>query len=338
MKGRNIPVVVLAGFLGSGKTTLLNHLLANSLDVRIGVIVNDFGSIGVDAMLVGGQADAMVSLGNGCLCCEVGEGGVAALLDQLADVDADVDVIVIEASGIAEPGTLVQLVLSCENPHLRFGGLVEVVDAAEVEDTRARHPELDRHLALADLLVLNKIDRVDAATTERALALCRRANDRAPVVSTCHGVVDPRLLFDIRTVAGRQLMLGQALEHSDDGDHSGHLHAGYDSVEFTAGKPLDPRRFVDFLDSRPSGVYRIKGFVHFGVPGYRQRFTVHAVGRYLRFDRSEWPRGEPRATQLVLIGSGLEPELLDAALRACVRTGPADPDAMLAVLRYTFEG
>ncbi|MHA6793145.1 CobW family GTP-binding protein [Pseudonocardia bannensis] len=338
MKGRKIPVVVLAGFLGSGKTTLLNHLLANSLDVRIGVIVNDFGSIGIDAMLVGGQADAMVSLGNGCLCCEVGEGGVAALLDQLADADAEIDVIVVEASGIAEPGTLVQLVLSCENPRITFGGLVEVVDAAEVEDTRARHPELDRHLALADLLVLNKIDRVDAAAHERALALCRRVNDRAPVVSTRHGVVDPRLLFDIRTVAGRQLMLGQARDHHDDGDHAGHLHAGYESVEFVTDEPLDPRRFVEFLDSRPGGVYRIKGFVHFGDSRYRQRFTLHAVGRYLRFDRSGWRRGEPRRTQLVLIGSGVEPARLVAALRACVRTGPADPDAMLAVLRYSFEG
>nr|WP_275404293.1 GTP-binding protein [Pseudonocardia acidicola] len=131
-------------------------------------------------------------------------------------------------------------------------------------------------------------------------------------------------------------MLGQATDH--DGDHSGHLHAAYDSVGISIEQPLDPRLLVGFLDARPTGVYRIKGFVHFGVPGPRQRFTLHAVGRYLRFDRSSWARGEPRQTQLVLIGSGVERDRIDAAVRACVRSGKPDPDDMLAVLRYTFDG
>ncbi|MDT7696571.1 MAG: hypothetical protein QOI75_5938, partial [Pseudonocardiales bacterium] len=210
MRSERIPVLVLAGFLGSGKTTLLNHLLANSLDLRIGVIVNDFGSVGVDAMLVGGQADGVVSMGNGCLCCAVEEGGVGPMLDRLARRRAGVDVIVIEASGIAEPGVLVQLVLSCENPRITFGGLVEVIDAAEFERTRAKHTELDRHVGLADLVVINKADRVDPTALQRVEDLCRAVNGRAPIVATSHCVVDPRLLFDISVVTGRQLMLGQS--------------------------------------------------------------------------------------------------------------------------------
>ncbi|MFC5995166.1 CobW family GTP-binding protein [Pseudonocardia hispaniensis] len=336
MRSRRIPVLVLAGFLGAGKTTVLNHLLATSLDLRIGVIVNDFGSIGVDAMLIGGQADGVVSLGNGCLCCTVGEGGVGPLLDRLAHPGTDIDVIVIEASGIAEPGVLVQLVLTCGNPHITYGGLVEVVDAAEFEATRRRHPEIDRHVGLADLVVLNKADRVDPARLWRVRRLCRDANDRAPIVPASHGALDPRLLFDIRVVAGRQLMLGQVAQACD--DHDGHLHAAYDVCSFVSDRPLDPRRFVDFLDRRPTGTYRVKGFVHFGTSGHRQRFGLHAVGRYLRFDRSPWPRGEPRRTTLELIGSGVDHDPLHAALRACERTDPADDDAMLAVLRYTFSG
>jgi G3E family GTPase len=336
VRTRRIPVLVLAGFLGAGKTTLLNHLLATSGDVRIGVIVNDFGSIGVDAMLVGGQADGVVPLGNGCLCCAVGEEGVGPLLDRLTAPGSDVDVIVIEASGVAEPGALVQLVLTCGNPRTTYGGLVEVVDAAEFEAVRRRHPELDRHVGLADLVVLNKADRVDPARLWQVRRLCREANDRAPIVPTSNGAVDPRLLFDIHLVPGRQLMLAAVDDRCSGNDHSGHLHDAYEAVTFGSDRPIDPRRFVEFLDRRPAGTYRVKGVVDFGVPGHRQRFVLHAVGRYLRFDRSPWPRGEPRRTAVELIGSGVDGAALEAGLRACERDEPADADAMLAVLRYTF--
>ncbi|GAY09778.1 GTP-binding protein [Pseudonocardia sp. N23] len=336
MRGRRIPVLVLAGFLGAGKTTLLNHLLAHSADVRIGVIVNDFGSIGIDAMLVGGQADGVVALGNGCLCCEVGEEGIGPLLEKLAGPSSEVDVIIIEASGIAEPGALVQQVLGAGAARTTFGGLVQVVDAAEYEASRTQHPQLDAHVGLADLIVLNKADRVDPATLWRVRRTCREANGRAPIVPTSHGVVDPALLFDIRVVPGRQLML--AADHGGDHvDHGGHLHTAYEAVEFVTERPIDPRRLVELLDRRPAGTYRVKGFVDFGVAGYRQRFGLHAVGRYLRFDRTPWPRGEPRRTGLEFIGSGVDGDALRSALRACERAGPADPDDMLAVLRYTFE-
>ena len=327
-----IPVLVLAGFLGSGKTTLLNHLLGRGLGQRIGVIVNDFGSVGVDAMLIGGQASGMVSVGNGCLCCVTDEQGVAPMLEQLARPAADIDVIVIEASGIAEPGALVQLVLNARHPATVFGGLVEVLDAAEFEATRLRHPELDRHVELADLIVLNKADRVEDEAVARISELCRAVNGHAPIVPCVNGAVNPGMLFDIEAVPGRQLLLGQL----DDDDHSGHLHASYQAVSFVTDKPVDPRWLVELIDERPVGTYRVKGFVYFGVPGYRQRFTLHAVGRYLRFDRSAWPSGQPRRTSLELIGSGFDPEALRRALRSCERAEPAGRDSMLAVARYLF--
>ena len=94
-----IPVIVLAGFLGSGKTTLLNHLLRNRAGNRIGVIVNDFGSIEIDAMTVAGQVGSPVSLGNGCLCCAVDASELDTCLETLTRPAARLDVIVIEASG-----------------------------------------------------------------------------------------------------------------------------------------------------------------------------------------------------------------------------------------------
>lgn len=336
---RRIPVLVLAGFLGSGKTTVLNHLLSHSLDLRVGVIVNDFGSVGVDAMLVGGSASGVVPVGNGCLCCTADEAGVGPLLDQLTGPEAEIDVIVIEASGVAEPGALVRLVLGSRNRRTAFGGLVEVVDAAEFAATRGRHPELDRHVRLADLVVLNKADRVEGAELARVHELCRSLNDRAPLLTTRHGAVDPRVLFDVGVVPGRQLMLGQVHDvgdgSGDTDDHDGHLHAVYDAITFVTDRPIDPGRLVGFLESRPAAAYRLKGWVHFAVPGHGQRYVLHAVGQHLRFDRAGWPPGRPRRTSLEVIGSGMDRESIVACLRACERSEPAEPDAMFPVFRYT---
>ncbi|MFI9345138.1 GTP-binding protein [Streptomyces sp. NPDC052773] len=350
-----IPVVVLAGFLGSGKTTLLNHLLHRSGGSRIGAIVNDFGAIEIDAMAVAGAlGDSTVSLGNGCLCCAVDASELDVYLDRLARPETGIDVIVIEASGLAEPQELVRMVLASENRRVVYGGLVEVVDAAEFDATRARHPEIDRHLALADLVVVNKLDRTPDA--ERVLGLVRGLTDRAAVVPAAYGRIDPEFLFDCRPSEERigQLSFDDLHDelhddlHGDarddahsgpDGDahgHAGHLHSGYDSLSFVSDRPVDPRRLMRFLDSRPEGLYRIKGYVDFGAHDPGSRYAVHAVGRFLRFYPEPWEPGAERLTQLVLIGSGIDTTLLGKELEACRSDAPhtADEHGMWGVLRY----
>ncbi|GAA2448673.1 GTP-binding protein [Streptomyces macrosporus] len=343
MATKRIPVVLLAGFLGSGKTTLLNHLLSHGGGTRIGVIVNDFGSIEIDAMTVAGQVDSMVSLGNGCLCCAVDTSDLDEMLTRLTRPAARIDVIVVEASGLAEPETLVRMILAGTDERAVYGGLVEVVDAAEFEATRSRHPEIERHVALADLVVLNKADRVGEGEVEALTEELRRLGGGTPVVPAVHGRVDPELFFDRRpreedTRAVRQLSFEDVWAELREREHDTHAHAAYESVEFATDEPVDPRRLMEFLDGRPDGLYRIKGFVHFGVPGHREKFTVHAVGRFLRFTPGPWGRDEPRATRLVLIGSGIDAAAVRKELEGCVATGSpeaAGPDSMWGVLRYT---
>ncbi|MYT16032.1 GTPase, G3E family [Streptomyces sp. SceaMP-e96] len=370
MATQQIPVVVLAGFLGSGKTTLLNHLLGNGDGTRIGAIVNDFGSIEIDAMTVAGQVDSMVSLGNGCLCCAVDTSELDTYLERLARPSARIDVIVIEASGLAEPQELIRMILASDNDRIVYGGLIEVVDAAEFDDTRTRHPELDRHVGIADIVVLNKADRIGDAARQSLMDTLGGLAPGRPVICTAYGRVDPELFFDRgpgedHDAAVRQLSFEDLLREAaangaaahdahdvhdaDDrcghpGDcghpghthHAGHLHAAYESVEFTSAEPMHPRRLMDFLDSRPAGLYRIKGFVHFDVPENRQKFTVHAVGDFLRFYPGPWPKGEERCTQLVMIGSGIDAPALRKELENCRQSAPseADPNSMWGVLRY----
>ncbi|MER7718233.1 GTP-binding protein [Streptomyces flaveolus] len=333
---RQIPVVVLAGFLGSGKTTLLNHLLHRSGGSRIGALVNDFGSIEIDAMAVAGAlGDSTVSLGNGCLCCAVDASELDGYLERLARPDAGIDVIVIEASGLAEPQELVRMLLASEQREIVYGGLVEVVDAAEFDATRAKHPEIDRHLALADLVVVNKTDRTP--DPGRVLALVRSLADRAAVLPAAYGRIDPEFLFDCRPTEERigQLSFDDLHDHSPDDAHPGHLHTAYDSVSFVSDVPLDPRRLMRFLDSRPEGLYRIKGYVDFGPHDRRNRYAVHAVGRFLRFYPEPWPPAGKRLTQLVLIGAGIDASALGKELDACRSDAPhADEHGMWGVLRY----
>jgi G3E family GTPase len=343
MVGGRIPVVVLAGFLGSGKTTLLNHLLRRARGTRIGAVVNDFGSIEIDAMAVSGQVDSMVSLGDGCLCCAVDTGDMDEVLDVLARPAAGMDVIVIEASGVAEPDTLIRMVLASGSPYIVYGGLVEVVDAAEFEAVRDRHPELERHVAAADLLVLNKADRVTAERHDALRAELERLSPGTPVVPATFGSVDPTLLFDrvrrerppVEQLSFDSLLYGDAHGHDEVGSHAGHLHAAYESVEVVSGRPLDPRRFLEFLDARPGGLYRIKGYVDFGAADPDNLYEVHAVGSFLRFAPERRRGSEERRTELVMIGAGVDGDALRAGFDACV-AAPDGPDerAMWGVLRY----
>ncbi|MFB6606623.1 CobW family GTP-binding protein [Streptomyces noursei] len=364
MATQQIPVVVLAGFLGSGKTTLLNHLLRAGDGTRIGAIVNDFGSIEIDAMTVAGQVDSMVSLGNGCLCCTVDTSELDDYLERLARPAARIDVIVIEASGLAEPQEIIRMILASDNDRIVYGGLIEVVDAAEFDDTRARHPELDRHVAIADLVVLNKADRIEDEARHELIGRLADLAPGRPVLCTAFGRIDPEMFFDRgpgedRDATVRQLSFedllreasagrvpGRSEEAGDesahlgcyacDHDHAGHLHAVYESVEFVSREPMHPRRLMEFLDSRPGGLYRIKGFVHFDVPENRQKFVLHAVGNFLRFYPEPWAKREERTTQLVMIGSGIDAPALRKELENCRQlvTEEADENSMWGVLRY----
>ncbi|NDK92299.1 GTP-binding protein, partial [Gordonia desulfuricans] len=227
-----IPVIVVAGFLGAGKTTLLNHLLRGGSGARIGVLVNDFGAVNIDAMLVAGQVGDVVGLTNGCMCCAVDRAGLDDALSALARPAAQLDAIVIEASGIAEPKSLIRMITAMADPRMRYGGLVYLVDAALFETARRAHPEIDGHVAVADLVVLNKTDLVDVDALTATRTELTALNPSAPQLCVTGGRIDPALLFDIPTRAPDdggdrpiQLSLDALLREADDthAGESGHV-------------------------------------------------------------------------------------------------------------------
>ncbi|SEB22631.1 MULTISPECIES: GTP-binding protein [unclassified Mycobacterium] len=307
----SIPVLAVAGFLGAGKTTLLNHLLRNGRGARIGVLVNDFGSVNIDAMLVAGQVDAMASLSNGCICCVAEDGEVAEMLGKLAAVRPALDLIVVEASGVAEPPAVARTIMTADSEDFHYAGLILVVSATE--------PEFGHGLPVADLVVLNRAS--EATDIDHVLASIRAQNPRVPVQPTDFARIDPTLLIDIPERAPQAQLSFDELLH-DEHDHD---HPVYQSVEYTTGDVLNPRRLLALLRDRPEGLYRAKGFVDFGAG---HRYLLQLVGGSLRLQKH---RGT--GTQLVCIGTGMDTDEVRAALHECT-TEPADENAILGVHKY----
>ncbi|MGX9674522.1 CobW family GTP-binding protein [Mycobacterium sp. HM-7] len=310
----SIPVLAVAGFLGAGKTTLLNHLLRNGRGARIGVLVNDFGSVNIDAMLVAGQVDAMASLSNGCICCVAEDGEVAEMLGKLAAVRPALDLIVVEASGVAEPPAVARTIMTADSADFHYAGLVLVVNGCE--------PEFGHGLPVADLVVLNRAG--ETTDVDDVVARIRAQNPRVPVQPTDFARIDPALLIDVPERAPQAQLSFDELLH----DEHDHEHPVYQAVEYTTDDVLNPRRLLALLRDRPEGLYRAKGFVDFG-KGHR--YLLQLVGGSLRLQKR---RGT--GTQLVCIGTGMDTDEVHAALHACT-TEPADENAILGVHKYVVQ-
>jgi G3E family GTPase len=276
-----IPFTVIGGFLGAGKTTLLNRLLRGATGRRFAVMVNDFGALDIDGRLVAEHGGDTIALANGCLCCTIGDSLVTTLL-SLLDRPERFDHIVVEASGVADPGRVADLAVL--EPRLARDGVIVVVDAAHVLQRAADRRVGDtvtRQLAAADLLVLNK---VDLAHDLAALRGWLSAQSAAPVLEARHADVPLDLLFGLDRHGG-PAGCGTA--------------DGFASWSYEWPEPVERETVLAMLRDAP-GVLRAKGIVCFAdTPG--RRSVVHLVGR--RLDVSDdGPWSDNAISRLVLLG------------------------------------
>jgi G3E family GTPase len=335
-----VPVVTLTGHLGAGKTTLLNHLLQQP-GARVGVVVNDFGDVNVDAGLVAGQVDEPASIAGGCLCCLEDAGGLDDALERLTSPRLGLDVVIVEASGIADPATLSRMIRFSGVERVRPGGVVDVVDALEHFGTVDRGGDAPARYSVTSLVVVNKTDRLSADDGERTLdrieARVHERNPAAQVVRTSHGRVDPALVYDAASTEDPpdQLPLAALLR---DGREHDHQHA--DAVTITASGPVSPGLLVDLLEDPPPGAYRIKGRVVVDTGRSLRAYVVNVVGRSVhvtsrRVDGAAPGTGDDGFGELVAIGMHLDVgQVRDRLERALTPSARSDAKGFSRLQRY----
>ncbi len=312
--GERIALTVVGGFLGAGKTTLLNHVLSASRR-RAAVLVNDFGPIDIDAGLIAQRSDQVIRLTNGCVCCSMA-GGLDDALARVLALDPLPEWIVIEASGVSDPGRIAQVGMA--DPMLQLEGVVVLADAANVR-TLAEDPLLAdtllRQLRAADLLVLNKTDLVSDDDLPSLRQWLHAVSQGAAMMEAREGRVDLRHLLG-EDAAGHLAphdCAGGACGHPahhpthqptqhptqhrddprDDPDHP------FQSWLWRAPALVDADRLASRLRQAPRQLLRAKGWVRTDRHGL---VLVQLAGRRVRYDTQARPPSDLQEPALVLIG------------------------------------
>ena len=318
---RKVPATIVTGFLGAGKTTLVRHLLENAGGRRIALIINEFGTLGVDGGLLarcgiaGCSDDDVIELANGCLCCTVADEFLPAM-QKLLERENPPDHIVIETSGLALPKPLVK---AFQWPEIRsrvtVDGVVAVVDAAAlaagrfaIDPVAALAPDHDNpieevftdQLLCADLVLVNKSDLVDGAVLAKVTGELRdQVRLGIKVIQTTRGMIDPLVLLGLSAAAEDDL----AARPSHHDLEEGHDHDDFESFAIALPVVSDPEALeVRLLEAIAAhDILRLKGFL--AVEGKAARHVVQAVGTRMEryFDRP-WRADEVRDSRLVVIG------------------------------------
>lgn len=307
---KRTPVHIVTGFLGSGKTTFLNYFISQSLPERILVIENECGDTNVDGALVMDGVEEVIELSAGCLCCSLAD-GLLDILEAAGNRRDEYDRMVIETTGIADPGSIIQVFL--EDPRVEnsfdLQQVICLADAGLVEEWLSETEEALRQIALADVLLINKADTVVPTYLEKVKGILDGINPQAAVLTGQLGV------FSMHEILKTGTTNPIAAERTEENYNHTHEHKvgenSHNITTFTLTFPhpldlnrltLDLNRIVQLYRHQ---VYRVKGFI--AIPNYPNRVLLQsACTAFIATDGSPWEEGATKEGKLVFIGRGLK--------------------------------
>ena len=315
-----IPVTVLTGYLGAGKTTLLNRILSEKHGKKYAVVINEFGELGVDNDLVIDADEEVFEMNNGCICCTV-RGDLIRIVNQLVRRKGQLDGIIIETTGLADPSPVAQTFFVDDQvkTRSRLDAIITVVDAkhllARLEDSH----EAEEQVAFADVIVLNKTDLVTpeelAVVEDRIRSINRSARLlHAEKANVPLSELLDRGSFDLNRILE---MEPDFLTGDDDHEHDD----GVTSISLLADAPLNMERFNEWIGTvlmeRGQDLLRTKGILNFR--GADDRFAFQAVHMIADGDFiGPWKASDTRQSRIVFIGRDLNRPQLRRGFEACV--------------------
>ncbi|MGD1716054.1 CobW family GTP-binding protein [Dapis sp. BLCC M172] len=314
---RGMPVTIVTGFLGSGKTTLINQILYNKQNLKVAILVNEFGDINIDSQLLIDLNDNMVELSNGCICCTVNDGLVDAVY-QILESDKKIDYLIIETTGLADPLPIILTFLGTDLKDLTY--LDSVLTLVDCENFTPDHFDSEaalKQIAYGDIILLNKTDLVCQDQVDYLESYIKTVNNGAKILRSEYSKVQLYLILDVNL----SKLQPYFLEDSNNQDElqkisKNHLiNDGFTSISFQSKRPFSVVKFQEnFLEELPKNIFRAKGILWFQESELKHIFQLS--GKRYDMQVEEW--STTPTNQLVLIGRNLNPLMIQQGLTNCL--------------------
>jgi len=311
-----MPVTIITGFLGSGKTTLLNQILQNKDNLKIAVLVNEFGDINIDEQLLISIEEDVLELDNGCICCTINDSLVDAVY-RVLERKEKVDYLVIETTGVADPLPIILTFLSTELKFLtRLDSVITVVDAAAFDDKHFESDTAFSQVRYGDMVILNKIDLASEAKIAELKTFIEDIKPGFRILQSEYGKVSLALILDIGLTQENRYQDKISEFRQDKSAFNNHLaNDGFSFISFESDRPFEIEKFTYFLTEQlPNNVFRAKGILWFQESPSRHIFQLSGPRYDLHAD--DWT-SQPK-NELVFIGRDLDESLIKQQLDNCL--------------------